>query len=313
MTTLSRIINRKVILFIVSIMSSILGTSTWDYDNPDFWGLLTLPANEINYCSITSEYSTKQSPININTYTLSTCSSNLPLTWYLNDDIDEFEVENTGHNIKFIPFIGLNVDKYRFGIILNNFISSENQHQAYCLHSFHIHWGQNDVTGSEHTINNHAAVLELHFVHYACDYDDITAALSADPIDTNALAVVAVLYEIGAENPFIKQVTEALLIGLPIQQAHGQIQITGVSMEQLVPNIDKNSKFYHYKGSLTTPPCTPVVLWHVLEDKMALSRYQLYQLRTKVFSLNSPNGYRLSAPNYRPVQFNSNPVSSCPS
>eukprot|EP00483_Globobulimina_turgida_P003566 UN03572 len=163
---------------ILTIIPVVLG-SLWDYDHPEYWNTIVFSGSAVNYCSITNMYYNKQSPININTHTLSVCPSSTQLNWQLNTNIDEFNVENNGHDIVLIPFVGLNVNKYSFGKMLNNFITAENPHTEYCLDAFHFHWGQNDETGSEHRINNDAAVLEVHFVHFACDYNDLAEAVSA--------------------------------------------------------------------------------------------------------------------------------------
>eukprot|EP00486_Rosalina_sp_Unknown_P004484 CAMPEP_0201566648 /NCGR_PEP_ID=MMETSP0190_2-20130828/6594_1 /ASSEMBLY_ACC=CAM_ASM_000263 /TAXON_ID=37353 /ORGANISM="Rosalina sp." /LENGTH=198 /DNA_ID=CAMNT_0047985653 /DNA_START=255 /DNA_END=848 /DNA_ORIENTATION=- len=148
---------------------------------------------------------------------------------------------------------------------------------TYCLDSFHIHWGIDDNTGSEHRVNGEQSVMEMHFVHRACKYSAITQAIgieinndeTADP----TLAVVSVMFEIGADNLLIGKIVDQVQ---SLEKAESNITITAsdLDMFDVVPmsNNKISGNYYHYKGSLTTPPCTPVVSWHVLEKKMTVSQ-----------------------------------------
>lgn len=39
--------------------------------------------------------------------------------------------------------------------------------------------------------------------------------------------------------------------------------------------------FYHYKGSLTTPPCTDIVNWFVYKDVLPISKTHLESLKSQ--------------------------------
>ena len=43
---------------------------------------------------------------------------------------------------------------------------------------------------------------------------------------------------------------------------------------KLVNNLDK-SQIYHYEGSLTTPPCSEIVSWIVIDDPQSISDEQV--------------------------------------
>lgn len=47
-----------------------------------------------------------------------------------------------------------------------------------------------------------------------------------------------------------------------------------VAVEELIKSLDLN-KFYHYEGSLTTPPCTEGLNWFVMHDTQPISAEQL--------------------------------------
>lgn len=58
-------------------------------------------------------------------------------------------------------------------------------------------------------------------------------------------------------------------------------------MGELLP--DSTGVFYHYVGSLTTPPCTAGVAWYVLADPQPISKSQLEKLReyTTTYSMSA--------------------------
>eukprot|EP01083_Nonionella_stella_P216794 778855_1 len=76
------------------------------------------------------------------------------LDWVLGTTTS-YTIENTGHSIKVIPS----------GSNLGTLVIDDKQ---YCLASLHVHWGEEDITGSEHTMNGVHASFEIHFVHYLC-------------------------------------------------------------------------------------------------------------------------------------------------
>ncbi|MFT6987642.1 MAG: carbonic anhydrase, partial [Psychromonas sp.] len=122
---------------------------------------------------------------------------------------------------------------------------------------------------SENHINGISYPLEAHLVH-------------ADK--EGKLTVVAVMYEVGAEN--------ATLAGawsqLP-KHAGDQYKLnTELDINGLLP---KNRDYYRFNGSLTTPPCSEGVRWLVLKESVAVSAAQV-----KAFSS------ALTGPNNRPIQ-----------
>lgn len=98
------------------------------------------------------------------------------------------------------------------------------------------------------------------------------------------LAVVAILFEAGKDNPFI----QALWNHLPPDQGKecAPRNVT-VNAAGLLP---ANQNYYTFAGSLTTPPCTEGVTWYVLRSPVEISAAQI-----AVFS-------RLYPDNARPIQ-----------
>lgn len=116
----------------------------------------------------------------------------------------------------------------------------------FVLSQFHFH------TGSEHTINGKAYPVEAHFVFKAQD---------------GRLAVVGVMYQDGAANPAFDAVLQQLR-----DAEHAPAQ---VNVSELLP---RDLSYYHYLGSLTTPPLTENVEWYVLEHPMTLSHAEVQAL-----------------------------------
>ncbi|HCM89857.1 MULTISPECIES: carbonic anhydrase family protein [Vagococcus] len=112
---------------------------------------------------------------------------------------------------------------------------------------FHFH------AKGEHTIDGKDFPLELHLVHQS---------------ESGKMAVIAIHFEIGTENPTI----DNILNHLDESDFDNHINLL-----DLVP---KNLDYYHYLGSLTTPPLTENVEWYVLIEAMTLSKEQLRKITT---------------------------------
>lgn len=125
-----------------------------------------------------------------------------------------------------------------------NFIEVDGD--RYDLVQFHWH------APSEHKVSGLGYDLELHFVHKNA---------------AGRLAVVGVLYEEGGEN----KAMGPLWSQLPIDK--GQ---TGAPVRfdpaTLVP---KSHLYYHYDGSLTTPPCSEGINWFVMTQSQPVSSQQV--------------------------------------
>ena len=120
---------------------------------------------------------------------------------------------------------------------------------SYDLLQFHFHHP------SEHTIDGVAAPMEIHFVHQ-------------DP-NSGMLAVVGVLLEQGdADNEAYKVVMD----DMPSDVEEAQVMGQALALESLLP---EERAYYTYQGSLTTPPCSEVVRWLLLDTPVHLSGAQI--------------------------------------
>lgn len=121
----------------------------------------------------------------------------------------------------------------------------------YNLLQFHFH------TGSEHTIDGKQYPLELHLVHRNAE---------------GGLAVVGVMATEGTENPAFADI----LAHAPAEEtAAAVVESVMVAAESLLP---AERLYYAYEGSLTTPPCSEGVKWHVLTTPIEMSAAQIETL-----------------------------------
>lgn len=132
--------------------------------------------------------------------------------------------------------------------------------KKYQLLQFHFH------SHSEHTVEGKYYDLEMHLVHKD---------------DSNNLAVVGVLFKKGSENHFLKKIWN---------QMPNEVNKVVNSDEELtlIEGLPKNQSYYHYSGSLTTPPCSEGVSWNVLTTPLELSESQIKQFVDIVKENNRP-------------------------
>lgn len=135
--------------------------------------------------------------------------------------------------------------------------------ETYKLLQFHTH------TLSEHTVNGVAAPMEIHFVH--------------KNESTGKLAVIGVFVEEGAANP----VLEHFVDHLPATKDATYEAADTYAAADLFP---ADASYFTYAGSLTTPPCSEIVTWTVMEHPIEASAEQIHKFEA------------LEHENARPVQ-----------
>jgi carbonic anhydrase len=104
---------------------------------------------------------------------------------------------------------------------------------------------------SEHTIDGKRYDMEAHLVHQ-------------NP-ETKQLAVVALFFEAGEKNTLLDKVLDNI---------GGEISI---DPQDLLPA--DSAHYYHYIGSLTTPPCSENVQWYLLKEPAQASKEQIEAFR----------------------------------
>ena len=108
---------------------------------------------------------------------------------------------------------------------------------------------------SEHTIEGERFPLEMHLVHRS---------------EGDRIAVVGVLFREGEANAAIQAIIDAA----PGEDG-ATCQASGLGAADFLP---EGRGYYSYIGSLTTPPYTEGVRWHVMADALEVSADQVAQL-----------------------------------
>jgi carbonic anhydrase len=134
--------------------------------------------------------------------------------------------------------------------------------KSYSLQQFHFH------SPSEHTVNGEHLPMEIHFVHEAAD---------------GSLAVLGVLVRSGAYNPAIGSLWSSLPEG---EGDSNRTQLPESFAQSLLTEAEDG--FYHYSGSLTTPPCTEGVKWMIKKVPTELSAGQIERFRAIYDHNNRP-------------------------
>ena len=170
-----------------------------------------------------------QSPINI--VPGKSVQLNAQYTLNLHEDVHTTaKVIDNGHSIKVTPKEGGTIELHG---------------ETFKLLQFHFH-GK-----SEHTVGGKRYDMVAHLVHQ-------------NP-ETKQLAVIAVFFEEGKNNPVLDNV------------------LSGVDKDIRIDPTDllpaDTSHYFHYVGSLTTPPCSENVQWYLLKQPVQASKDQIEAFR----------------------------------
>lgn len=177
----------------------------------------------------------------------------------------ELEIENLGSTIEF---------PYGRGSTMT--VGDD----IYELLQFHLH------ARSEHTIQGKTYPLEIHLVHR-----NVTGA---------NFAVLGIMVEEGEENEAFAEFGSAAELAQMIpgdQQVAYEFPTLELNVGDLIP---EDLTTYRYQGSLTTPPCSEVVNWHVLATPITMSADQLAMFEEEIADLRATQGG--AGKNHRPIQ-----------
>ncbi len=133
--------------------------------------------------------------------------------------------------------------------------------KTYQLIQFHFH------TPAEHFLNHKQAPMELHFVHMSKDKD---------------VAVIAVFVD---DSTIVNPTFSLISQYVPKHHSEEIVDKYVMDLNQFLP---KNKSFYHYSGSLTTPPCSEGVKWIVLSEPITATREQIESIHSIIDDDNRP-------------------------
>merc|ERR1719353_1605200 len=170
-------------------------------------------------------------------------------------------VKNTGYALQLFETSPSTHELHQDGEV---HVMAEGQPKGYSMingakyNFYQVHWH----TPSENTVDGQSFPLEAHFVHQLDD-----PALVGG---YHRLAVIGLLYELGECNEFLDYFWNEF------PDKKGQAAYNG-------EDIDFNEKFadelaegyYHWWGSLTTPPCTEGVSWNLLRQVQTVCQRQI--------------------------------------
>ena len=147
-------------------------------------------------------------------------------------------------------------EKVRVDIEPGHYVVYNNE--RYNLLQFHTH------APSEHTIDGKQYPAVMHFVHKNAKGE---------------LLVVGVMIEEGNHNPEWEKIQTHMKSEKDGKKL-GEIDLDGL--------LTDAASYFHYDGSLTTPPCSENVKWFVLKKPVAVSKEQLAMIPSQKTHTNRP-------------------------
>ncbi|XP_058825192.1 carbonic anhydrase 7 [Topomyia yanbarensis] len=176
-------------------------------------------------------------------------------------------LHNNGHSVSLgIP--KTDPEKGRHPYIFGGKMQNE-----YELEGLHFHWGDKNSRGSEHVLNDIRYPLEMHIIHRNKKYKNVAEALGY----SDGLTVLGFFYQVTEhESPEIAHLLRSFPL---IEQFDEQVHLNFTfTLKSILGDIDL-TRFYTYKGSLTTPPCSEAVTWVLFPDVLSISITQIRRFR----------------------------------
>ncbi len=124
--------------------------------------------------------------------------------------------------------------------------------EKYTLLQFHFH------TPGEHTVNGKHFPMEMHFVHKD---------------SKGELGVVGLFFVEGKKNLELQKIIDNLPEEINETKSVSSVKINPANF------LPYKMDYYHYSGSLTTPPCTEGVSWIMLKYPVEASAEQINALK----------------------------------
>jgi carbonic anhydrase len=235
---------------VLGLSSSAYATEVhWNYDNQGAeWGTLLNEHGEVAFPTCAS--GTMQSPIDIKKRVKKADLDEITFNY---NELD-LNVLNNGHTLEVEVHNGSH-------IIIGG--------ERFDLLQFHFH------TPSEHTVKGKHAEMEAHFVHMSSDFQFAVVGVLIEADEDDAHATFA--------NILHNQPVDAN--GEPTE-GHTETHIS-ISPTAFLPKAKERDEFYHYMGSLTTPPCSEGLRWYVMDEEIEFSEEQVAEFSHVVHGANA--------------------------
>ncbi|NOZ70046.1 MAG: carbonic anhydrase [Deferribacteres bacterium] len=134
--------------------------------------------------------------------------------------------------------------------------------EKYELLQFHFH------APSENTVEGKHYSMEMHLVHKN---------------SKNELAVVGVFLKEGRANEVIQKIWDNIS---PVINEENTVDSISINAADLLPP-EAEKGYYHFYGSLTTPPCSEGVNWSVLKTPIEVSGAQIRKFEAVIGGHNN--------------------------
>lgn len=143
---------------------------------------------------------------------------------------------------------------------------------------FHLH------TFSEHTLDGLYAPGELHIVTKVKEGESDYC----DSLEKGCLAVFGIMLSFNGDGTISNSVLKKVCRFMPKEAGNdnGHHVRGGFSLDSLLP---ESRGYFTYMGSLTTPPCSEIVTWHVFESPIAMSKKQFTEHQMLVTYAGGPD------------------------
>lgn len=246
------------------------GHSHWNYCDQETW----------KHVSGSQSNGKRQSPVAICDAQVVKSPALVPLKFEHWGTFSGGQAKNNGHGINFSP--------------ATHDAKFINHKGTYTLQQFHMHWGQKPGEGSEHTLNGKQYEAEIHFVHLK---------EGADPKAPkgDSYAVLGVF----CQEDHCEPAGAWKQLKIPTE-CGAELPLCDVNYKEFL-SADTGS-YYHYEGSLTTPPCSEVVMWYVLKNPVKIPTAILQKFR----QIKDSEGHEVVT-NFRHVQpLHDRQVQTCP-
>jgi len=256
---------------IISCHQASSTTTEWNYSEQDNWPNIEFsnPTTTVNECA-----GDRQSPILIPFDVAMTCSDEAasPIRFTPgNCAIQDLIFEGEPHGIK----ASFDLSNNKCTPPTATFPHAPNE--LYTVVQFHVHAKcEHYIQGEEYYYsgNTNYCDHELHIVHWNANRTNavVVGIRMARGKDVQELKDMNTLIECWQEN---RAHTYAAC-------TNGEVSSSFASCEQQNDDelfnvyglIPTNSGFYHYEGSLTTPPCLQIVSWYLMDVKLTITSGQ---------------------------------------